>query len=80
MRDSENRLIRDAGASGRDEPALMQEWFQLVHERNALSRYEQELMVRAREIELEDVHARLQQELKDRMSHDGIHFAHHSFD
>lgn len=50
----------------------MQEWFQLVHEKNALSRYEQELMVRARELELEDRHARLQQELKDRMSLDGI--------
>ena len=52
----------------------MQEWFQLVHERNALSRYEQELMVRARELELEDIHARLQQELKDRMSLEGIKF------
>jgi hypothetical protein len=50
----------------------MQEWFQLVHEKNALSRYEQELMVRARELELEDRHARLQMELKDRMSLDGI--------
>jgi hypothetical protein len=60
------------GVSGRDESALMQEWFQLVHEKNALSRYEQELMVRARELELEDRHARLQMELKDRMSLDGI--------
>lgn len=58
--------------SGRDESALMQEWFQLVHEKNALSRYEQELMVRAKKLELEDRHARLQQELKDRMSVDGI--------
>ena len=49
----------------------MQEWFQLVHEKNALSRYEQELMVSARELELEDRHARLQLELKDRMSLDG---------
>ncbi|XP_059350656.1 F-actin-monooxygenase MICAL3-like isoform X8 [Daphnia carinata] len=60
----------EGGVSGRDESALMQEWFQLVHEKNALSRYEQELMVRARELELEDRHARLQQELKDRMSLD----------
>ena len=49
----------------------MQEWFQLVHEKNALSRYEQELMVRARELELEDRHARLQQQLKDQLSVDG---------
>ena len=49
----------------------MQEWFQLVHEKNALSRYEQELMVSARELELEDRHARLQLELKDSMSLDG---------
>ncbi|XP_046461046.1 F-actin-monooxygenase MICAL3-like isoform X11 [Daphnia pulex] len=60
----------EGGVSGRDESALMQEWFQLVHEKNALSRYEQELMVRARELELEDRHARLQMELKDRMSLD----------
>lgn len=61
-----------------DESALMQEWFQLVHEKNALSRYEQELMVRARELELEDRHARLQQELKDRMSLDGIPLVPHT--
>ena len=60
-----------ADLRGRDESALMQEWFQLVHEKNALSRYEQELMVSARELELEDRHARLQLELKDSMSLDG---------
>lgn len=60
-----------ADLSGHDESALMQEWFQLVHEKNGLSRYEQELMVRARELELEDRHARLQQQLKDQLSVDG---------
>jgi len=60
----------DTNVHGRDESALMQEWFQLVHEKNALSRYEQELMVSARELELEDRHARLQLELKDSMSLD----------
>lgn len=62
-----------ADLNGRDESALMQEWFQLVHEKNALSRYEQELMVSARELELEDRHARLQLELKDSMSLDGTY-------
>merc|ERR1712071_120453 len=60
----------DSSLHGRDESTLMQEWFQLVHEKNALSRYEQELMVSARELELEDRHARLQLELKDSMSLD----------
>jgi len=32
--------------SGRDEAQLMQEWFNLVYEKNALVRYESELMVK----------------------------------
>ncbi|XP_044042460.1 protein-methionine sulfoxide oxidase mical3a-like [Siniperca chuatsi] len=53
-----------------DNPALMQQWFQLVQQKNALVRYESELMIFARELELEDRQSRLQQELRERMAVD----------
>lgn len=53
-----------------DNPALMQQWFQLVHQKNTLVRYEAELMIFARELELEDRQSRLQQELRERMAVD----------
>ncbi|KAM6926678.1 protein-methionine sulfoxide oxidase mical3a isoform 12-T12 [Lycodopsis pacificus] len=52
----------------KDDPKLMQEWFKLVQEKNALVRYESELMIFARELELEDRQSRLQQELRERMA------------
>ncbi|XP_078582150.1 uncharacterized protein LOC144865376 isoform X16 [Branchiostoma floridae x Branchiostoma japonicum] len=55
-----------------DEAKLMQEWFQLVQEKNALVRYESELMVYGKELELEDRQGRLQQELRERMAIDVI--------
>ncbi|XP_017297649.2 MICAL C-terminal-like protein [Kryptolebias marmoratus] len=48
----------------------MQQWFQLVQQKNSLVRYESELMIFARELELEDRQSRLQQELRDRMAVD----------
>ncbi|XP_051248611.1 protein-methionine sulfoxide oxidase mical3b isoform X2 [Dicentrarchus labrax] len=53
-----------------DNPALMQQWFQLVQQKNSLIRYESELMIFARELELEDRQSRLQQELRERMAVD----------
>ncbi|XP_061570354.1 protein-methionine sulfoxide oxidase mical3b-like isoform X2 [Cololabis saira] len=59
------------GGLGRlDNPALMQQWFQLVQQKNSLVRYESELMIFARELELEDRQSRLQQELRERMAVD----------
>ncbi|XP_071199941.1 protein-methionine sulfoxide oxidase mical3a-like isoform X9 [Salvelinus alpinus] len=52
----------------KDDPKLMQEWFKLVQEKNALVRYESELMIFARELELEDRQSRLQQDLRERMA------------
>uniref|UniRef100_A0AAQ5XP17 BMERB domain-containing protein n=1 Tax=Amphiprion ocellaris TaxID=80972 RepID=A0AAQ5XP17_AMPOC len=53
-----------------ENPALMQQWFQLVQQKNALVRYESELVIFARELELEDRQSRLQQELRERMAVD----------
>ncbi|XP_053772639.1 F-actin-monooxygenase MICAL3 isoform X12 [Desmodus rotundus] len=56
------------GMGKKDDPKLMQEWFRLVQEKNAMVRYESELMIFARELELEDRQSRLQQELRERMA------------
>ncbi|XP_036256742.1 F-actin-monooxygenase MICAL3 isoform X3 [Molothrus ater] len=64
----EKALRGEAGMGKKDDPKLMQEWFKLVQEKNALVRYESELMIFARELELEDRQSRLQQELRERMA------------
>ena len=61
------------GGVERDEAELMGDWFAMVHEKNALVRWEQELMVRAKELELEDRHVRLEHELRHRMALSGKH-------
>ncbi|XP_037098944.1 F-actin-monooxygenase MICAL3-like isoform X5 [Syngnathus acus] len=55
------------GACGDDKSSFMQLWFQLVQQKNALARYESELGIYARELQLEDQQSRLQQELRERM-------------
>ncbi|XP_046889347.1 protein-methionine sulfoxide oxidase mical3a isoform X5 [Hypomesus transpacificus] len=64
----EKALRGEAGMGKKDDPKLMQEWFKLVQEKNALVRYESELMIFARELELEDRQSRLQQDLRERMA------------
>ncbi|CAG0923260.1 unnamed protein product, partial [Notodromas monacha] len=56
--------------NNKEETELMGEWFALVHEKTRLGRYEQELLVRAKELELEDRQARLQQDLRERLTVD----------
>ncbi|KAK9746575.1 Bivalent Mical/EHBP Rab binding domain [Popillia japonica] len=51
----------------KEESDLLKEWFDLMRDRTELRRYEKELMVRAQELELEDRHARLQHELRERL-------------
>uniref|UniRef100_A0A1A7XA92 F-actin monooxygenase n=1 Tax=Iconisemion striatum TaxID=60296 RepID=A0A1A7XA92_9TELE len=63
-----NTNFTTTGMGKKDDPKLMQEWFKLVQEKNALVRYESELMIFARELELEDRQSRLQQELRERMA------------
>nr|XP_027209346.1 protein-methionine sulfoxide oxidase mical3a-like [Penaeus vannamei] len=64
----EKALRGEGGGANRDEAELMGDWFSMVHEKNALVRWEQELMVRAKELELEDRHVRLEHELRRRMA------------
>ncbi|XP_064616529.1 LOW QUALITY PROTEIN: protein-methionine sulfoxide oxidase mical3b-like [Liolophura sinensis] len=64
--------IRSEGAEAAPSPEasdLLEEWLNLVHEKNALVRYESELMVQAKELELEDRQSRLEQELREKMAH-----------
>lgn len=58
--------ISDAQTS-KEECDLLKQWFDLMRELTELRRYEKELTVRADELELEDRHARLQQQLRERL-------------
>ncbi|KAL7371247.1 hypothetical protein ABVT39_022779 [Epinephelus coioides] len=68
--DNQDVELHLEGLGKLDNPALMQQWFQLVQQKNSLIRYESELMIFARELELEDRQSRLQQELRERMAVD----------
>lgn len=64
------KALRGEGGSkenSRDETELLKEWFDLMRDITELRRYERELNVRAQELELEDRHARLQHELRERL-------------
>uniref|UniRef100_A0ACB8G2T1 Uncharacterized protein n=1 Tax=Sphaerodactylus townsendi TaxID=933632 RepID=A0ACB8G2T1_9SAUR len=56
----------DSGAH--DETQLLHEWFELVLEKNKLMRYEYELLIRAKDLELEDHQSRLEQKLREKMA------------
>nr|XP_019961726.1 PREDICTED: protein-methionine sulfoxide oxidase mical3a-like [Paralichthys olivaceus] len=66
----EKSLRGEAGLGRVENPVLMHQWFQLVQQKNSLLRYESELLIFARELELEDRQSRLQQELRDKMAVD----------
>ncbi|XP_078128775.1 protein-methionine sulfoxide oxidase mical3b-like [Sander vitreus] len=68
--DSQDTELHLEGMGKLENPALMQQWFQLVQQKNSLVRYESELMIFARELELEDRQSRLQTELRERMAVD----------
>ena len=53
-----------------NEGELMQTWFHLLAEKNALVRTEQELLVQAKQLELEDRSARLESELREHLLRD----------
>uniref|UniRef100_A0A1A7YUM9 Microtubule associated monoxygenase, calponin and LIM domain containing 1 n=2 Tax=Iconisemion striatum TaxID=60296 RepID=A0A1A7YUM9_9TELE len=58
----ERRLRREAANSG--SPDTIEQWIQLVHEKNALVSEESDLMVASRQLELEDKHNTLQLEYR----------------
>nr|XP_046167608.1 protein-methionine sulfoxide oxidase mical2b-like isoform X10 [Oncorhynchus gorbuscha] len=60
----------DKGDGLSDEHELLQTWFKLVLEKNRLARYEEELVIFAQELELEDRQSQLQMDLRCRMSID----------
>ncbi|XP_025073209.1 F-actin-monooxygenase Mical [Pogonomyrmex barbatus] len=66
----EKALCGEGDSSNREEADLLREWFDLMKERTELRRYEKELLVRAQEVQLEDRHERLQQELRERLADD----------
>ncbi|XP_007471473.1 PREDICTED: MICAL C-terminal-like protein [Lipotes vexillifer] len=63
----EKALRGEADSGTQDETQLLQEWFKLVLEKNKLMRYESELLIMARELELEDHQSRLEQKLREKM-------------
>ncbi|KAG7211476.1 hypothetical protein KM043_010753 [Ampulex compressa] len=65
-----NPIPKTLECSDREEADLLREWFDLMKERTELRRYEKELLVRAQEVQLEDRHERLQQELRERLADD----------
>ncbi|XP_023807949.1 F-actin-monooxygenase MICAL2 isoform X2 [Oryzias latipes] len=66
----EKILRGESGFHQLEETVLMQQWFQLVRQKNSLSRYESELLIFARELALEDRQSWLQQELRESMAVD----------
>ncbi|XP_041084542.1 F-actin-monooxygenase mical1-like isoform X1 [Polyodon spathula] len=60
--DLERALRKEAESD--DSPRLIQQWIQLVHEKNDLMSEESDLMVASRHLELEDKQGRLEQEYR----------------
>uniref|UniRef100_H2ZHV9 BMERB domain-containing protein n=1 Tax=Ciona savignyi TaxID=51511 RepID=H2ZHV9_CIOSA len=64
-------LLREkSGGNEKEESRNLKKWIELVQEKNALQRYENGLLINQRELQLEDVQSRLQQELRERMATD----------
>ncbi|XP_034731789.1 F-actin-monooxygenase mical1 [Etheostoma cragini] len=64
----ERTLRGEAGSSG--PPEMIEDWIQLVHEKNALLSEESDLMVASRQLELEDKQSMLELELRKYMEVD----------
>ncbi|KAM6134305.1 F-actin-monooxygenase MICAL2 [Phoenicopterus ruber ruber] len=66
----ERELRGESDSGTKDETQMLHEWFELVLEKNKLTRYESELLIIAQELELEDHQSRLEQKLREKMAID----------
>nr|XP_033784201.1 F-actin-monooxygenase MICAL2 isoform X2 [Geotrypetes seraphini] len=63
----EKALRGESDSHAQDESQLLQEWFELVLEKNKLARYESELSVIIEELELEDHQCKLEKKLREKI-------------
>ncbi|XP_053552833.1 F-actin-monooxygenase MICAL2 [Bombina bombina] len=63
----EKALRGESDSHTQGEAQLLHEWFQLALEKNKLNRYESELLIVAKELDLEDQQGRLEQKLREKM-------------
>lgn len=59
------KALRSGSTGGAEEQHLMLQWFKLVNRKNALIRFESELVIHANSIQLEDQQGRLEQEIRE---------------
>lgn len=59
------KALRSGKTGGSEEQQLMLQWFNLVNRKNALIRYESELVIHGNSIQLEDQQGRLEQEIRE---------------
>ncbi|XP_022779820.1 F-actin-methionine sulfoxide oxidase MICAL2-like isoform X4 [Stylophora pistillata] len=64
------KALRQGNNSGSEEQQLMLQWFKLVNRKNALIRFESELVIQANSIQLEDQQGRLEQEIRELLMKD----------
>ncbi|XP_059469420.1 F-actin-monooxygenase Mical isoform X2 [Neocloeon triangulifer] len=69
----EKALKGEGGQASGNEAELLQEWFALMRQLSEVRRQERELAIKAQELELQERHARLQSELRERMALDVEH-------
>ena len=67
----DNAATTNGNGADHYDAALMKTWFRLLAEKNSLIRQEQELLVQAKLLELEDGSAKLERELRGLLSSEG---------
>ena len=67
----DNAATTNGNGADHYDAALMKTWFRLLAEKNSLIRQEQELLVQAKMLELEDGSAKLERELRGLLSSEG---------
>ncbi|EDO38283.1 predicted protein, partial [Nematostella vectensis] len=65
------KAIRSGELSKSEEQKMMMEWFKIINRKNAMIRYESELVIHANYIQLEDQQGRLEQEIRELLMKEG---------